>query len=205
MKSLNVLKKSGLVALAIMLMMNVATAQSRYKHVPRTKVDRQHEVTVKTKEVKQTNTVTNEVVTPVTESASVTPVVTETNTEITTVASSTSNEVIVANGPVKTIAAKKEHKVKENKKGNHESFVNKLKEKSTLLKVKDVENTKMAKWLLWMIICLAIALLFTILAVVFAVTLSYSLYILATIFWILAGLAWVAALVFLILGLAGVM
>lgn len=201
MKSLNVFKKSGLAALAIMLIMNVATAQSRYKHVPRTKVDKKHELNIKTNDVKQTNNVTtNEVVTPVTETANVTPVVTESPVEVTAVASNNTSEVVVVNHPVKSVVAKKDE-MKENKRANHDSFVNKLNEKSTLLKVKDVKKTLLQKWLLWMIICLAIAVVFTILAAVF----PFISWTLSLVFWIIAGLAWIAALIFLILGLAGVM
>lgn len=82
------------------------------------------------------------------------------------------------------------------------TYAQQLKEHSRLMKVKDVEKTALEKWLMWMIILLAAAFFFTILAVIF----SYAVYVPALwiIFWILAGLCWTGAIIVLILGITGV-
>lgn len=200
MKSLNLLKKSSLLALAIMVVMNVATAQSRYKHVPRVKVDRKHQTAVKTQE-------TTPVVTPVTQEVN-TPTevavntVTEVNVENTTVAS-TGSEIVVAPNKTRRANTSTDQMVVTKKGADRDSFTHKLKDNHKLLQVKDVKKTALAKWLLWMIILLILALVFTILAVVLGfVVFSPALW---TVFWILAALCYLGAIVFLILGLAGIM
>lgn len=82
------------------------------------------------------------------------------------------------------------------------TYAQQLKEHSRLMKVKDVEKTALEKWLMWMIILLAAAFFFTILAVIF----GYAVYVPALwiIFWILAGLCWTGAIIVLILGITGV-
>jgi VIT1/CCC1 family predicted Fe2+/Mn2+ transporter len=82
------------------------------------------------------------------------------------------------------------------------TYAQQLKEHSRLMKVKEVEKTALEKWLMWMIILLAAAFFFTILAVIF----GYAVYVPALwiIFWILAGLCWTGAIIVLILGITGV-
>ena len=82
-------------------------------------------------------------------------------------------------------------------------YTKKLKNNSKLLEVKDVKKAQMARWMLFMIIALAAALFFIIMAIIFGYAVFvYALYIL---FWILAGLCFIAAFLFLVLGLTGVM
>lgn len=82
------------------------------------------------------------------------------------------------------------------------TYAQQLKEHSRLMKVKDVEKTALEKWILWMIILFAAALVFSILAVVFFY--AITVWALSTIFWILAGLCWLGGLIVLVLGLVGV-
>lgn len=82
------------------------------------------------------------------------------------------------------------------------TYAQQLKEHSRLMKVKDVEKTALEKWILWMIILLAAAFFFTILAVIFGYAVNVPA--LWIIFWILAGLCWTGAIIVLILGITGV-
>lgn len=82
------------------------------------------------------------------------------------------------------------------------TYAQQLKEHSRLMKVKDVEKTALEKWLMWMIILLAAAFFFTILAVIFGYAVNVPA--LWIIFWILAGLCWTGAIIVLILGITGV-
>jgi hypothetical protein len=196
MKTLNVLKRGGLALVAFCFMLTLANAQARYKHMPRVKVDKQAKATV----VEQTPTTTAAIINTENNVAITTPVA-----ENTTTVASTNEEVVVLETKT-TSAVKHQSIVKQNKKADHNAFTKKVKENSKLMDVKDVKKTALQKWLLYMIICLAIAVLFTILAAVLAITFIYAgLYGLYVLFWIIAGLAYAAALVFLILGLTGVM
>lgn len=201
MKTLNSMKNYGLALIATTLMLTVANAQVRYKHVPRVKTDAKivEKLTVPQEKSVSTTTATymnaEENNTVATE-----PTV---NVDNTTVAS-TSEDVVVNN---KTTTAVKHNKVvKNNKKTDVAPFTKKVKENSKLMDVKDLKKSLLAKWLLYMIICLIVAVIFTILAA----ALAYSAYVggfygLVIVFWIIAGLAWAGAVAFLILGLAGIM
>ncbi len=200
MKSFNSLKNYGLALLAMMLMLTAANAQSRYKHVPRVKVDRKYTEKVTVKEKKSANTTTTAFIN-VEENNTVateTPVVT--STENTTVASTTEDVVIVNN---KTNNVVKHNKVvKNNKKADRDAFTNKVKDNSKLLDVKDVQKTAMEKWVLIMIILYAVGIVFLILAFVFLYAIfSAALY---YVFLIIGLLCLLAASIILPLGLAGV-
>lgn len=201
MKSLNSFKNYGLALIAMTLMLTAANAQSRYKHVPRVKVDG--------KKIEKVTMPEEVVVTPTTAAvmnvneSNVVAIEPSSNVENTTVAS-VSEDVVVLNHKSNSVV-NHDKVVKNNKKANRDTFTNNAKEKSRLMDVKDVKKSNMEKWVLYMIICLIVALIFTILAIVFLYSLSYSLLFLYYIFLAIATLAWIGAIVFLILGLAGVM
>ncbi len=202
MKSLNSIRNYGLALLAMVIMIASANAQSRYKHVPRVKVDKKTEkITLPQEKAVATPTTSAYLAVEETNTTAAEPVV---NAENTTVASST-DEVVTINHKTKSVI--KHDKVeKNNKKTDRSSFTKKVKENSKLLDVKDVKKANLQKWLLYMIICLIVAVVFTILAVALAVALIYGgAYALIYVFWAIAALAWLGAIIFLILGLAGVM
>jgi hypothetical protein len=202
MKSLNCLKNYGLALIAMTLMLTAANAQARYKHVPRVKVDVNRTEKVSIPEETQTAPVVTTSIINAEETKTVaTSEATTVNTENTTVASTTEEAVVVTNKT--TSVVKNDHIEKVDKKADAASFTKRIKENSKLLDVKEVKKTNMARWVLIMIILLAAAFLFTILAVVFGFTLYFS--VLYLIFWILAGLCWLGAFIVLILGLTGVM
>ena len=198
MKTLNSMKNYGLALIAMMLMLTTANAQARYKHVPRVKIDAKtmEKLTIPEKKAVSTTTAAYLNV----EENNVVATESTVNVENTTVAS-TSEEVVVIN---KTTPVVKHNKViKNNKKANISPFTKKVKESSKLMDVKDVKKSAMAKWVLYMIICLIAALIFTILFVIFGYAVFiYALYL---VFLILALIAWVGAGLFLTLGLAGIM
>jgi hypothetical protein len=198
MKSFNSIRKYGLALLAMMVMLTAANAQSRYKHVPRVKVDKKYTEKVTIKEKKSTATATTASYVNVEETNTVaeTPVVTEN----TTVASN-NQEVVVANHKTKSVV--KHHPViKTNKKANHDAFTKKAKDNSKLMDVKDVKKSALEKWVLIMIILYAVGIVFLILAFVFLFALySYALY---YVFLIIGVLCLLAASIILPLGLAGV-
>lgn len=202
MKSLNSIRKYGLALLAMMVMLTAANAQSRYKHVPRVKVDKKYNEKVTIKEKKNTATTTTASYMEVekTNTVAETPVIT--TSENTTVVSNT-EEVVVVNNKTKTVV---KHKpvVKTNKKANHDAFTKKAKDNSKLMDVKDVKKSAMEKWVLIMIILYAAGILFLILAFVFLYTLTYTAIGLYYAFLILGLLCLLAASIILPLGLAGV-
>ena len=179
MKTLNSIKNYGLALVAMTLMLTAVNAQARYKHVPRVKVDTQKTEKSALPQEKAANTIAAAFIN-VEEN---TPVATETvaNIENTTVASTTEDVVTVNN---KTKSVVKHHKVvKNNKKVHSDGFTKNVKKNSKVMEVKDVKKSALARWILYMIICLAAALLFTILAAALAYTLYVSgAYALITIF-----------------------
>lgn len=195
MKTLNSMKNYGLALLAMMVVLTAANAQSRYKHVPRVKVDKKQTVKVNTPKEVAINTTTAEFIQE--ESNNVVATEIATVNENTTVASVSEEHVVVNNN--KTNAVVHHNKVvKNNKKADKDSFTNTVKNNSKLMDVKDVKKTALERWLLWMIICLAIAVVFTIIGAIF----WYN--IVGLIFFIIGALAWLGAVIFLILGLAGI-
>lgn len=198
MNSFNSLKKFGLAVVAMTLMLTAANAQQRYKHVPRVKI-KKHEVAVV--ESEQTNTTTTSQMMVAEEKS--TPVVNETVStvsETAPVVASTENNVIAETKTKSVVHHNKVEKV--NKRASKESFTNKVKDNSKLMDVKDAKKSNMERWVLIMIILLAAALIFTILALIFLfATYIYALYL---VFIIIAGLCWIGAGVVLLLGLLGV-
>lgn len=200
MKSLNSFKNYGLALIAMTLMLTAANAQSRYKHVPRVKVDGKKVEKVTTQEVAAPTTTAAVMNVEANNTVATEPTVNVENTAVASVA----EDVVVLNHKSNSVINHKKV-VKNNKKADRDGFTKTTKESSKLLDVKDVKKSNMAKWVLYMIICLIAALIFTILAIVFLYSLSYSLIFLYYIFLAIATLAWIGAIVFLILGLAGVM
>lgn len=199
MKSLNSIRKYGLALLAMMVMLTAATAQSRYKHVPRVKVDKKYSKVTNTETKVAPTTTASYVNVEETNTVAETPVVNA--SENTTVASNT-EEVVVVNH--KTKAVVKHKMVKTNKKANHDAFTKKGKDNSKLMDVKDVKKASMEKWVLIMIILYAAGILFLILAFVFLYTLYASGVGLYYAFLIIGLLCLLAASIILPLGLAGV-
>ena len=196
MKTITSMKNYGLAILAMMVMLTAANAQSRYKHVPRVKVDKKNHSKVTMPVEKATTTTTAEFIQAEENNVVASEVITV--NENTTVASA-EQEVVVNNNKSNSVVHHNKV-VKNTQKADKDNFTNTVKDNSKLMDVKDVKKAAMERWLLWMIICLAIAVVFTILAAVFI----FVSYVLSIVFWIIAGLAWLGAVVFLILGLAGI-
>ncbi len=203
MKSLNSIKNYALALLALTFMLTAANAQSRYKHVPRVKVEGKKTEKMATKEkatVTPAATTTTAEYINVDENKAVATVPT-TSSDNTSVAS-TSENVVVVDHKTTTSANKV---VKNNKKADKGSFTQKLKENTKLMDVKEVKKSNLERWLLIFIILISAAVLFLILAIVFSVALYYTTAVLGLIFWIFAGLCFLGAFIVLILGLTGVM
>ena len=195
---MNLIKKTS-ISVFVFLMISVLNAQARYSHVPRVKVDG-----------KKAEKVTIPLVKP---AANVTPTtfITDESTPLSNIdlvnagntsVASTSEEVMISDSKA-TLSIKHHKVVKSNKKSDRNAFTKRVKEKSKLMEVKDVKKSLMAKWVLFMLICFGAALLFGILAAVFLYGgLSSSLYI---VFAILSTIAFIGGIIFLILGLMGVM
>lgn len=218
MKALNSFKKYGLALLAMMVMLTAANAQSRYKHVPRVKVDKKYEQKVAVKEKKNSTTTTASYMNVEENTVAETPVTTDNST-----VASTSNDVVVADKAPSNITEKANHKKSNKKIGAKKSnFLNpfamikdtfkKTMEKQTkLFKATDNKKAMMERWKLLMILFFIIggALLITGI-IIYAVSFSTGTY-LGGAYWagyimIWLGVACItAAVVFLILGLVGVM
>jgi len=197
MNSLNSLKKFGLAVVATTLMLTAANAQQRYKHVPRVKIKKQEVAVV---ENEQTYTTTTSQMMVAEEKT--TPVVNEsvaTVSETAPVVASTENNVVAVTKTKSVVSHNKVEKL--NHKASKESFTNKVKDNSKLMDVKDVKKSNMEKWLLIMIILLAVGLVFLILGVVLTFAVFSPI---GWIFYIIGALCWTGAGIVLILGLTGV-
>lgn len=208
MKSLNTIKKFGLAFLAFSIIGVSANAQALYKHRKRVRVE------ASTPDYTRNNDKSDSKVTPISTTTTTAGTINienqiELNTVpvIETATASNSDEVVV----VDTKKSSKTNTTEVTKKGGKHKvdlfgFTKKLKDNSKLFAIKDVKKSKLQKWLLWMIILLIMAVVFTILAIIFGlVLLGTASFALWTLFWILAALCYLGAVVFLILGLAGVM
>jgi hypothetical protein len=201
MKTLNILKRSGLALIAFCFMLTIANAQARYKHMPRVKIEKQPRTVVVGQE-KTMGTTTAAIV----NTEANTSVATESTTPVienTTVASN-NEDVVVLETKTKSVVKHKKA-IKSKRTADKNVFTKRVKENSKLMDVKDVKKAALQRWLMLMIIFLAIGVLCIILALVFSFTYLLSLYVLATILYIVGALLITAGLVFLVLGLTGVM
>lgn len=194
MKTRKYFRSWGLTLIAIMLMIGITNAQSRYKHLPRVKVEVKK--TEKVDHGTQKITTTSKLIEV--EETGLLPVENITYVENTTVAS-TNEEVIIVTEKTRPVV-KSDPIVRIRKIIDRDIFTTTLKENSRLMEVKEVKKTYLQKWLLIMIILLAVGVVCFILGAIFSFTFGFG-----WIFWTLGGLCWVAALVVLILGLTGVM
>ena len=195
------IKNYALALVAMLVMVAGVNAQSRYKHMPRVKVDKTY-VKPEVKKEKPSTTTASYVNTEVNTN---TEVATDPVAENTTVASSTKEEVVIENHKTKSVVKnnKKVKTVKSKKTVNFkEMFNNMVKKSSKLFEVKKVEKTSLQTWLLLVIILGAAGLFLIILyLILFFATFSLWLWFL----WLLGVLCITAAIVFLVLGLTGVM
>ena|SRR5688572_20442388 len=222
MKTLNSIKHYAVVIVVMTLMITAANAQRRYNHLPRVKVEKhyasQGETELKPSSgintvnalnengVQLVTTTADVIVTPATNVVENTTVVTASDDVEVVKTKTVSKTKIKTDKKKNTQTLNKFNPFKWNMKEKiNELYTKKLKENSKLLDVKDTKKSQMARWLLLMIIFLGVGLLLIILAVIFTFTYSYGLYVMATIFYIIGSLLIVAGLVFMVLGLTGVM
>lgn len=180
-------------------MYNTSSAQVRYRHVPRVKVDGQKSAkrTVREEKIVSSTTSIFENEEAADMKTAYEPQVNIENTSIV----STSDEILVAD--IKTTSVVK-HKgaLKNNKKSGRDLFTQKVKENSKLMDVKDVKKTNMEKWLICMIILYAFGLIFMIVAFIF-LAYSYFYLTLSYVFIIIGAVCLLAASIMPLLGLTG--
>ncbi len=186
MKKNYFIKRTVLVLMTILVMLPVLTAQSRYRHVPRVKVD-------KTKSFEKpiiTNKATIDLEPEILVTEEVKP-----NT-LTEVATTSTSDVVISKEKISTPI--KFHSVKKNQKANKDAFTERVKQEGKLLQVKDVKKTNLIGFILWFIIVLALAVVLVVLAFILLGALAFSLW---YIFLIIGGAVLVLAIILLILGL----
>lgn len=186
MKKNYLIKRTVLVLMTLLVMLPVLTAQSRYRHVPRVKVDK---IRVIEKPV-ITNKSTIDLEPEIMVAEKVEPIT------LTEVATLSTNDVVIAKE--KSFVPMKFHSVKKDQKANKDAFTEKVKQESKLLQVKDVKKTTLIGFLLWFVIVVILAVVLLALAFILLGALAFS-------FWyillIIGAVVLVVAIVLLILGL----
>lgn len=177
--------KVSMLVLILILGSGLTMAQSRYKHVPRVKVDVKHKQNAVTQ--KQSNKVDFHSVNEThmeanSETAEVIPAVVE-ETEVATV----TEDPVIANNPVKQIRTVKPVKeLKEKRKGSLDLFGDHFNIKSKLLKVKSVDKTQGTVGIILLIAFYVLSILFTVLCIVFLLDPNPGSFTLFLVFLILA-------------------
>jgi len=185
-----ILKYTGLSMIIMFCAIISLTAQARYKHIPRVRIEKKNVTPIPVDNKK-----TNELI-PVTENKEEAENINPASTEVANV-----EETPILNTERKSIKLNnevidKKHAINKNR------FSEQVKKKSKLMDVKEVEKAQLAGYLRLFIILLVVALVFIIMAVLFNVLLGYLFW---YIFMILGAIALIAALLILILGLTGLM
>jgi hypothetical protein len=141
-------KKFTTTFLAFLLLIGIASAQSRYKHLPRVKIEPKQ--TVKTsKQDKLTNQpATIHFITEVEESAPTINISTADENEVATA----SAETVTTTSKKHTTKINRQHPIKTTRKVNMQSFTEKIKANGKLLDIKDLQKTNMETILLVMIL-----------------------------------------------------
>lgn len=178
-------KKMVLVLMTLIVMLPLLTAQSRYRHVPRVKVN-------KIKVMEKPVIISQPYIAIEPEIIVADEVELIALTEVTT---ATLTDVVIDRemhrSPIQF------HTVKKNQKVNHDAFTEKLKQESKLFQVKDVKKTTLIGFLLWFVITVIIAVVLLALAFILLGALAFS-------FWyillIVGAAVLVIAIVLLILG-----
>lgn len=166
-KVLPTTKQLTILVLAILMGTGLTMAQSRYKHVPRIKVDVKHQ---------QDNKISNKKK----DKINFSPVATENNLDVasnenvnltpvegTEVASTSNETVVVATPKTKTTIAKSPKITKQKPKAKFDLFGDHFNMKSKLLKVKSVDKAQGTVGIILLISFYVLAILFTILCIVF--------------------------------------
>jgi hypothetical protein len=186
MKENYFLKRTVLVLMTLLVILPALTAQGRYRHVPRVKVDK----------IK----VVENLVAPPQVKIEIEPEIILTEEveaiALTEVATAISNDAVIVkekcHSPIQFQSVKKNQKV------NHDAFTEKLKQESKLFQVKDAKKTTLIGFLLWFVITVIIAVVILALAFILLGALAFS-------FWyillIIGAAVLVIAIVLLILGL----
>lgn len=186
MKKNYFIKRTVLVLMTLLVMLPALTAQSRYRHVPRVKVDKTRAIE---KPLEKTQVIID--IEPETIIANEVEPIT-----LTEVATTTSNEVVIVKERDHTTIPF--HSIKKSQKANKDAFTERVKQESKLLQVKDVKKTNLIGFILWFIIVLALAVVLVVLAFILLGALAFSLW---YIFLIIGGAVLVLAIILLILGL----
>ncbi len=197
---MNVFKKISTTIFAICLVFTVASAQARYKHVPRVKVDiNRTEQAIEKQEKKNPSLPAN--ITTGYMSADMEK--TNPSVDETTVASSSPEEVIVPNTPVKTVV-KEVKTTHANKKTDRQLFTQKVKEDSKWLKVKEAKKTHANVPLILLIIFYVLAFIFILIAIIMLLSTTFYDFTLFLVFLILGITFALAASILLTLMKLGV-
>lgn len=197
MKSFYTLKKTGLVLMTMLIMLPIANAQVRYKHVPRVKVDaRKTEVPIAVEKA----------VTPPTATASYSnteskiDIIAQEELAIENTSVSLNTKEIIINKK-KTQNVMKHSPIAITKiKSKNQPFGDQIKKESKVFNVSDVKKTSGAlSYLLWFFIVLLLCIAFFVLAFIF----FSSYFAIYPIFLTIAIVVLVIAAFILIFGLTG--
>jgi len=170
---------------------NPLSAQKRYKHVPRVKVDKTYN-----KEVKEQSATSTPVTQEIIVSENISAPETQTVAEESYVVEKT-KEVKPVHVKKKSVVTKPVAK-KSFLQKDIERYTEKLKTNSKLFNVKDVEKTKIIGFIIWFIVVIILAAILLAVAFVLLGAISYSLW---YIFLVVGAVALVIAIILLILGL----
>jgi ABC-type glycerol-3-phosphate transport system permease component len=191
MKSLYTMKIFVLATLLITIMVPVASAQARYKHIPRVKIDR--EIKTETKRFSEKPVVPFQELIHQKESEIVTPVQTENtgNTEVTT-STKEDNKVVIK----KVSVIKRPRVIVHQTIPNRTKLASEAQEKNHLLDVKKQKKAALIGFLGWFIGTIILAVILLVLGIIFVAALAYALY---YVFFIFGGVVFIVAVVLLIL------
>lgn len=197
MKTIYLFKKWGLVLLTLLITLPMVHAQSRYRHVPRVKVD-----------AKQTIKSTNPEV--ILNQQALTPIIMQENEVVAikanediapeNVTASGSNSEVTSVSSKKSGLIKYKPIIKSKTKVKTETYGDKVKSESRFLDVKDAQKTALLGYLLWFIFVLVLVIALFTLAFVFLYLVAFTLH---YVFLSLGIAALVILALILIFGLTG--
>lgn len=178
-------RRISVMVLAIIICSGLVNAQSRYKHVPRVKVDVKHKKETTINQPETVNFQELNMSAPVENS---TNMVSSENPVEETIVASTIEEPVLATHKTKNSGLTKApvKQVKEKRKGNFDLFGDHFNIKSKLLKVKSVEKAQGTVGVILLISFYVLAILFTVLCIVFLLDVNPGSFTLFLVFLILA-------------------